>query len=65
MTRKEAMLALSQGHKITHKYFLPTEFVVMINNVMQDEQGIIFDPAIFWGWRMSEYWDNGWSIYIE
>jgi len=63
MTKHEAIAAMLNGSKITHKYFLPEEFIYMESGRIHDETGQILWR--FWDNRMIEDWNQDWSIYRE
>ena len=63
MTRAEAIKAMREGKKVTHKYFSREEWAT------QDHGLIILEdakcsPAEFWKWRQEPMFDNDWDIWI-
>lgn len=61
MTKEEAIAAMLNGSKVTHKYFLPEEFIYMESGFIYDEND--YDLSDFWQVRWEEHWNNDWSIY--
>jgi len=61
MTKYEAIQAMIEGKKVTHRFFLSNEFIYMENGMIFFENEI---PAFkFWQYRDSKSWDIDWSIY--
>lgn len=66
MTKDEAIEAMKRGHKVTHRFFFPGEWVRMIySGVYMTEDGKRIYQDSFWKIRSSEVWQNGWEIYKE
>ena len=63
MTRKEAIAAMREGKKVTHKYFTPEEWVTQENGQLLLEDGVRCPPAEFWRWRQDPSFDNDWEIW--
>lgn len=66
MTKQEALQAMREGNKVTHKYFTDDEWVKSNQDgtILILEDGVECSPAEFWRWRTDEYWNNDWSILI-
>jgi hypothetical protein len=62
MTRTEAIQAMGEGRKITHRYFSDNEYVYLDGKYYITEDGCKHDPDVFWSLRSSESWDDGYSI---
>lgn len=58
MTKEEAKQALQEGKKITHTYFMNTEFIHLVNGIEYFEDGVKV-PAYWWS---GVYLLDGWSI---
>ena len=61
MTKAEAINAMLNGSKVTHRYFQDDEFIYM-------ESGKIFcesDHELFQFWELRSHagWESNWSIY--
>lgn len=72
MNIHEAKLALSEGKKVTHNYFLDGEFVYLecvnpntmpVKYEMVFEDGNTQEEGEFWELRKGSQWDNGWEIF--
>jgi len=66
MHKKEAKIAVQQGHKITHVNWNKTTYLYMNNKenclyINVDGKDVHFNnkPASFWKW----HWDFGWNYY--
>lgn len=66
LSRAQAQMAFVEGHKISHKYFQPDEFVYLNeHNQMIDENGITLNKMDFWLSRGEEQFDFGWFIFLQ
>ena len=63
MTRGEAITAMREGKKVTHKYFSREEWATQDNGEILLEDGVRCTPAEFWRDRMSEIFKDGWEIF--
>lgn len=63
MTKEEAQRLMQQGHKITHRYFEPHEYIYEKHGKLYDEKGYALDKRAFWVYRGEQYFDTGWDIY--
>jgi len=71
MTATEALLALYEGRKVTHRFFTDEEYIYMKNHDIYTEEGYnmgtVFDD--FWQRRGGpggdDSWAKDWSIYEE
>jgi hypothetical protein len=63
MTRAEAITAMREGKKVTHKYFSPDEWATQENGQILLEDGVRCSPDEFWKYRQETYFDNDWSIW--
>lgn len=65
LTRNEAVEALLSGRKLTHRYFLDGEWIMMMG------ESVLFDDSqtqsvdSFWNIRKGDIWSTGWSIVDE
>jgi len=64
MTKDEAIQAMREGKKVTHKYFTPDEWVTMEGDEILLEYGVRCDEYEFWKWRTSPIYETGWSLYV-
>lgn len=65
MTKKEAILAMKLGERVTHEYFSHDEYIRMEENHIIDEKGGKLDPLRFWAYRTDTGYDFGWSVKME
>ncbi|MDO9187143.1 MAG: hypothetical protein Q7W13_14105 [Bacteroidia bacterium] len=65
MTKQEAIEAMKQGEKVTHRFFTPDEWIAISENIycLTDESGCIINTREFWSYRTDESWNTDWSIY--
>jgi len=72
MTKQEAIKAMSDGMKVTHKYFDKDEYVRMrqYSSVPKTDPSIYWlsdnhqvTATMFWNDRSGEHWEKDWSIY--
>lgn len=65
MNKLEAIKAIKEGKKVTHRLFDMEEFVMK----GQDEGTVTFEDGVsqseidFWSIRRDRCWDNDWSIW--
>ena len=64
MTRDEAIKAMREGKKVTHKYFSREEWATQDHGLILLEDGYKCLPAEFWWDRKSEMFENDWDIWI-
>lgn len=73
MNKIEAIEAMKQGLKVTHRYFATDEYIYMKNGEIYDENdykmsciGANNQLITFWTDRTDSAWiDGGWRIYVE
>lgn len=53
-------IAITQGKKIRHRYFLDTEFIYCKETVWYNEEGYVMPNE--WWQKMDRNWDTGWSV---
>jgi len=72
MTKDEAILAMREGKKVTHRYFTPDEFVYMDGkNISLNgndlyyffEDGVKVSATEFWKYRTDASFETDWEIY--
>ncbi len=62
MTKDEAIKAMQDGKKVSHRHFDSNEWM------KQDGVGYVFEdgchcaPRDFWHWRDDDSWIDGWRI---
>lgn len=47
MTRADALIELGKGKKLTHKYFLENEYIILVDNNILTEDGIRYNNRFF------------------
>lgn len=65
MNREEALKAMMTGHKVTHKYFTPDEYLHMVAGIIMSEDGYDFRDWFYVIYRDTEWKQDGWSIWKE
>lgn len=58
MTKTEAIQAMYQGNKVTHRYFCADEYITINNDKIVTEEGYEFNQAQFWRFREHESWET-------
>lgn len=62
MNRQAAITAMRDGHKVSHPFFEPHEFIYMDNGRLYDEKNVKLNWVEFWEVRNSEKWDKDWHV---
>ncbi len=65
MTKHEAIQALKEGKKLTHRYFDSHEWIRQEGFTMIMEDGASIDVDTFWKDRNFNNFETDWSIYEE
>ena len=69
MTKEEAIQAMLDGKKVTHRYFEKGEYMFLSDkktNTYQFEDGCEIDAVDFWrSHRNDECWEEDWEIFEE
>lgn len=60
LSKEEAITAMSEGRKLSHKYFTADEHICMKDGEVIDEKGIIMTD--FWKYRTAKVFDDNWKI---
>jgi hypothetical protein len=72
MTKQEAIKAMSEGKKVTHRFFEKDEYVKMreFGSVAQTDPSIYWlsgkyqvSATMFWNDRSGQHWETDWSIW--
>ena len=64
MNKTEALEAMRDGDKITHRYFGPKEWMTLDGNEILLEYGVRCTQAMFWQDRSSKEWEDGYDYFI-
>lgn len=63
MTKDEALAAMKKGQRVTHAYFLPSEWMTMTKSgQIITEDGITQDAEEFWTYRSGDGWNQNYSL---
>jgi hypothetical protein len=62
MTKNEAIEAMREGKKVTHRYFTDGEYLYMENGMLFSEEGYHHRWFDFWNERKEHVWDIDWEI---
>jgi len=66
MSKDEAIQAMRDGQKVTHRWFSPDEWVKRSDCLRYEfEDGCLCTHSEFWQWRDGESWLDGWSIFND
>lgn len=65
MNKEEAIQAMQEGKKVTHRYFTPDEWMTMRMGMVVLEDGVVCTPQEFWQWRTDSVWNNGYKLFEE
>lgn len=65
MTKDEAIKAMGEGKKLTHKNFTDNEWVTEISGNYEFEDGCRCIQIEFWRFRHGSNWDRNWSIFND
>jgi len=65
MTKSEAIQAMREGKKVTHRYFTDDEWVkITPTGLYEFEDGVVCPSLLFWQDRQGEYWEDGWDVFL-
>jgi hypothetical protein len=65
MEKHEAIKAMEDGEKVTHKSFTKDEWMKLTGQLFEFEDGIRCQYDEFWDYRSEKEWDSGWEIFRE
>lgn len=63
MTKQEAINAMQEGKKVTHRYFTSDEWMTMVGGDIMTEEGYKVPPKEFWQYRTDEFWNDGFELF--
>jgi len=65
MTKQEAVNAMREGKKVTHRFFSPEEWMTLLpnSNRILLEDGVQVHLFEFFEIRDSSLWDEGYSLF--
>ncbi len=64
MNKAEAIIAMREGKKVTHRWFSRDEWMTYENGKIVLEDGVKCTPAIFWMDRTDASWEDGYSLFV-
>lgn len=68
MTAEEAVQAMTEGKKVSHRYFSPGEYIYMKQDgfiYTEDDACFNSNGIDFWTDRKGSEWQSGYQIYPE
>lgn len=66
MTKQEAIQAMRESKRLTHRYFSDGEWVTQYSNgKLITEDGVKHNAAEFWSLRTAEGWQTDWEIFKD
>lgn len=65
MTKQEAIQAMSEGKKVTHRFFSSEEWITMENGTVLCEDNHRHFPQVFWAHRENKGFEKDWSIWKD
>lgn len=63
MTKLEALKAMQEGKKVTHRFFSPNEWMTIDNGKILLEDGVRCTIEEFFHFRSDNLWENGFELY--
>jgi len=63
MNKIEAIQAMEQGKKVTHRYFSPDEWMTIENGMIVTEDGCKTAQSVFWNYRQDQAWNKDYEIF--
>jgi hypothetical protein len=68
MDKQKAIEAIANGSKVTHKRFLPDEWIAKHETSAKhyiDEKENVISMGWFWKYRTHVQWDTDWKVFIR
>lgn len=65
LSKEEAIEAMRQGKKVTHRYFDSTEWATLVGNRIVFEDGVEMWLGDFLADRQKKEWDTDWFLFTE
>ena len=63
MRKEEAIVALSEGKVVSHRYFTAEEYMLEKDGLYCFEDGVKCSPKEFWSLRTDLTWESDWEIF--
>ena len=65
MNKQEAILAMQEGKKVTHRYLYPNKWMAIMDGMIVLEKGFVDRTEDFWRWRTDPAWNDGYELFNE
>lgn len=65
MSKEEAIQAMKEGKKVTHRFFASGEWMTIKNEVLLLEDGVLISLEDFFNIRNDSLWENGYELYND
>lgn len=65
MTKTEAIQAMQEGKKVTHRYFSPDEYIRSDGRRIYTEENYSCTHYEFWAMRDGEAWETDWELFTK
>lgn len=65
MTKAEALQVMREGHRVTHRYFQPHEWMMIKDNMIIFEDGTTITIEEFYNIRNQDSWENEYSLFED
>ena len=63
MSKEEAIQAMKEGKRLTHRLFAADEWMTMQEGMVILEDGVVCTPRYYWQWRTDPGWDDGYKLF--
>ena len=63
MSKEEAIQAMKEGKKVTHRFFSSDEWMTIENGFLLLEDGVRISVEEFFDLRSDSRWGNGYELY--
>lgn len=60
MNRNQALAAMKEGKRVSHRWFSNDEYLYMENSKMFSEEGYRFEEG--WEMRKGDSWEEDWDV---
>ena len=65
MTKQEAIKAMREGKKVTHRYFAADEWITIIGGKIFTEDGCSCSQEEFWHYRLTPSFEEDWELFTS
>ncbi len=63
LSKKEAIIEMKKGNKITHSTFTEEEWIIEIEGLIHMECGNVCTKEVFWKYRQMNIWNNNYKVF--